>query len=154
MTAGGFDSNIRFVGEGFVLFCAIAYGLSSVTLKRISHRETPTTITAYQLLFGSTVLIIAGLLSGGEVYGFTPVSILLLLYLAAISSISFSLWATILKYNPVGKVSIFGFSIPIFGVTLSAIFLGESIFTLQNLIALTLVSIGIIIVNKTNQEEA
>ena len=153
LTPEGFDHSFRIVGEGFVLCCAIAYGLSSVTLKGIAHRETPTTITAYQLLFGSIVLIIIGMLAGGTIHGDGLRATLLLLYLAVVSSLSFSLWATILKYNPVGKVSIFTFSIPVFGVSLSAIFLGESIFTLQNFIALILVSMGIIIVNKGEQEE-
>ena len=154
LSAGGFDGALRFAGEGCVLLCAIAYGLSSVTLKKISHLETPSAITAYQLLMGSSVLIITGFFAGGQVYGFTPASTLLLFYLAAVSSVSFTLWATILKYNPVGKVSIYGFSIPIFGVALSAIFLHESAFTVQNLVAMILVSIGIIIVNKTEQEDS
>ena len=40
------------------------------------------------------------------------------------------------------------FTIPIFGAVLSGIILGENMFELKNLIALVLVSAGIIIVNK------
>lgn len=148
ITPAGFDLAFSITGEGFVLCCAVAYGISSVTLKLISHREAPTTITAYQLLFGSGVLILMGFLAGGSVHGLTPASALLFLYLAVISSASFSIWATILKHNSVGKVSIFGFSIPVFGVLLSAAVLNENIFTLQNLVALVLVSAGIFIVNR------
>ena len=67
--------------------------------------------------------------------------------MALLSTVSFILWAELLKYNPVGKVAIFGFSIPVFGVVLSAIFLEEQVFRFQNLMALLLVSLGIFLVN-------
>ena len=68
--------------------------------------------------------------------------------MALLSTVAFSLWTILLKYNPVSKVTIFGFSIPVFGVALSGIFLGEQIFTLKNITALLFVCAGIIIVNK------
>lgn len=147
MAPGAWGSGFALNGEFLVLLCSFAYGTSSVTLKLISDRETPTAITAFQLLFGGGVLILIGLVSGGSVYGFHVKSTLLLVYMALLSTVSFSLWAALLKYNPVGKVSIFGFSIPVFGVALSAVFLHERIVSVQNLAALVLVSIGIIIVN-------
>jgi drug/metabolite transporter (DMT)-like permease len=73
--------------------------------------------------------------------------------MALLSTVAFSIWATLLKYNPVGKVSIFGFSIPVFGVALSALVLKEEIFTFQNLAALLLVSVGIIVVNIAGEKE-
>lgn len=105
------------------------------------------TITAYQTLFGSVILVAIGLVLGGHVQGFTVKSTALLIYMALITTIAFSLWTLLLKYNPVGKVAIYGFTIPVFGVALSGIFLGEKIVTAKNLSALILVSIGIIIVN-------
>ena len=147
MAPGAWGSGFALNGEFLVLLCSFAYGTSSVTLKLISDRETPTAITAFQLLFGGGVLILIGFVSGGSVYGFHVKSTLLLVYMALLSTVSFSLWAALLKYNPVGKVSIFGFSIPVFGVALSAVFLHERIVSVQNLAALVLVSIGIIIVN-------
>ena len=75
-------------------------------------------------------------------------STLLLVYLALLTTVSFCIWTTLLKYNPVGKVTVFAFSIPVFGVALSAILLGEQIGSIKALAALLLVSIGIIIVNR------
>ena len=118
MAPGAWGSGFALNGEFLVLLCSFAYGTSSVTLKLISDRETPTAITAFQLLFGGGVLILIGLVSGGSVYGFHMKSTLLLVYMALLSTVSFSLWAALLKYNPVGKVSIFGFSIPVLGVAL------------------------------------
>lgn len=147
MTPGAWGNGFAWNGELLILICSFAYGTSSVTIKLISDREKPMTITAYQFLFGGALLILIGLLTGGQISGFTPASTALLLYLALLSTVSFSLWAELLKYNPVGKVTIFGFSIPVFGVALSALILKEQIFSVQNLIALVLVSAGIVTVN-------
>ena len=57
-----------------------------------------------------------------------------------------------MKYNPVGRVSIYIFSVPIFGVVLSGLLLGEQILSVKNLTALVLVSIGILIVNSKTEE--
>lgn len=140
---GGFAWN----GEGFILLCSLAYGASSVTLKRITRRESPSAVTAYQLLFGGGVLVVIGLLAGGRVTGFTVGSALLLLYLALLSTVAFSLWAALLSRNPVGRVSVYGFSIPVFGVALSALLLGEEAASWNGLLALALVAAGIWLVN-------
>lgn len=144
---GGAGTGFSFNGEGMVLLCSAAYGISSVTLKKISERESPAVITAYQLLSGGAVLIITGFLAGGRVEGFTIWTSALLIYMALLSTAAFSIWAELLKYNPVGKVSVYSFSIPVFGVAFSAIFLNEHIMSLQNLAALVLTSLGILIVN-------
>lgn len=153
LTPGAWGSGFSLMGEGLILLCAFSYGTSSVTLKMISDKEHPTTITAYQLLFGGALLIVIGLAAGGNVYGFTVKSTILLIYMALLSTISFTLWAELIKYNPVGKVAIFGFSIPVFGVALSAVFLHENVWTVQNLAALILVSIGIFIVNLPGRDK-
>lgn len=132
-----------------IFMSALCYGISSVTLKMISDRESPVTITAYQLLIGGAILVISGIVSGGSVTGFTWKSSLLLGYMALLSTVAFSIWSLLLKYNSVGKVTIYGFSIPVFGVALSALFLGENILSWQTVIALIMVSVGIIIVNKS-----
>ena len=97
----------------------IVYGSCSVLMKLISHRETAMAITAWQLLFGGFLLIVIGFAGGGRISGFDGKSAALLLYMAALSAAAFSIWTALLKYNPVGKVAIFGFSIPVFGVILS-----------------------------------
>ena len=145
---GGFGGGFRFLGEGMVLLCTIAYGVSTVLLKMISDRESPMTITAYQTLIGSALLIVIGWLLHGDVGVFTWKSAALLFYMALLSTVAFSLWTLLLKYNPVGKVAVYGFTIPIFGVLLSGILLGETIFSVKYLAALLFVSGGVILVNR------
>ena len=147
---GGFGGGFRFLGEGMVLLCTIAYGVSTVLLKMISDRESPMTITAYQTLIGSALLIVIGWLLHGDVGVFTWKSAALLFYMALLSTVAFSLWTLLLKYNPVGKVAVYGFTIPIFGVLLSGILLGETIFSVKYLAALVFVSGGVILVNRND----
>ena len=149
LASGTWGEGFLLQGEGMMIVCTVAYGISSVTLKLLSKKESAFTITAYQLLFGGALLLLIGKLLGGHVEGFTLGSTLLLVYMAFISTVAFSLWATLLKYNPVSKIAVYTFSIPIFGVILSGIFLGESVLSLRNFIALLLVSGGIILINKS-----
>ena len=87
---------------------------------------------------------------GGRVSGFTIPSSLLLLYMAMISAVAYSLWGILLKYNPVSRIAVFGFMNPVFGVILSDLLLGENnqAFSLYGLAALILVSLGIFLVNR------
>ena len=147
---GGFGGGFRFLGEGMVLLCTIAYGVSTVLLKMISDRESPMTITAYQTLIGSALLIVIGWLLHGDVGVFTWKSAALVFYMALLSTVAFSLWTLLLKYNPVGKVAVYGFTIPIFGVLLSGILLGETIFSVKYLAALLFVRGGVILVNRND----
>ena len=147
---GGFGGGFRFLGEGMVLLCTIAYGVSTVLLKMISDRESPMTITAYQTLIGSALLIVIGWLLHGDVGVFTWKSAALLFYMALLSTVAFSLWTLLLKYNPAGKVAVYEFTIPIFGVLLSGILLGETIFSVKYLAALLFVSGGVILVNRND----
>lgn len=76
--------------------------------------------------------------------------IALLLYMGFLSAVAYTLWGVLLKYNPVSRVTIFGFMNPMFGVLLSALLLGESsqALNLHTLAALLLVCLGIYVVNR------
>lgn len=144
----GVSGGVSFMGEGMVVLSTIAYGTCTVIVKPIMRNNSPMTVTAYQLIFGSTLLIAAGFASGGHIVHFDTKSILLLLYMAVLSSVAFSLWTALLKKNEAGKIAIFGVSIPIFGTLLSSLLLGETIFTIKNLVAFLCVCSGIMIVNR------
>ena len=148
---GGFDMSIKLSGEGAILLSAAAYALSSGMIKKYSKDENPVVLSGYQFFLGGIILVVVGMATGGKISGFTLASIALLIYMAMISAVAYTLWGILLKYNPVGKVAVFGFTNPIFGVILSAVFLGEKnqAFGVQGLVALVLVSVGIFMVNKS-----
>ncbi len=142
---GGFALN----GEGFIVIASMSYAVSSVLMKEYSSHENPVTLSGYQFLVGGAVMMLIGGFAGGNLGSISAQGLLLILYLALVSSVAYSIWGVLLKYNPVSSVAIYGFTTPIFGAMLSALLLGEwSSVTIRHVIALALVSIGIYIVNR------
>lgn len=145
---GLFD--VSFLGEGFVLLAQIFYAISSALVKKYSRQFDVVTLSGYQFMIGGLALMAIGAASGGTLAGATgPSAYGLLLYMGFLSAVAYTLWGVLLKYNPVSRVTIFGFMNPMFGVLLSAVFLGESgqALTWNTLAALILVSLGIYVVN-------
>lgn len=149
ISGGGLDFGFHFTGEGFIFLSTIAYAFSSVFLKRYSKEDNPVLLSGWQFVFGGLVMIVCGLLAGGRLSEWSVAGVLMLLYMAVISAVAYSLWGILLKYNPVSKVAVFGFMNPVFGVILSAILLheGDSI-GVMCLVSLALVCAGIYIVNR------
>lgn len=141
-------------GELMIILSTVAYGVSSSLIKLYGKEDDTVMLSGYQFLFGGIVMCIIGLLTGGSIETITPQGILMLLYLAFVSAVAYSVWALLLKYNPVSKISVFGFTNPIFGALLSALLLRESgqTFGTKEIIALILVSVGIIIVQKASKK--
>ena len=145
-TVGGFNV----LGEGFMIISAISCALSNVLLKKFSQKHNPLILSGYQFIFGSIVMIIIGVSLGGRLTAINPYGILILIYLALLSCITYTIWSLLLKYNGVAKISIFGFITPVAGSIMSALFLGEyQLFDWKYLVALILVALGIFIVNFT-----
>ena len=141
LSGSNVDMSFNLTGDGFIFISAIAYALSSVLIKKYSAKSDPVMLSGYQFTAG-------GLVMGGRIHTASMPAMILLIYMALISAVAYTLWGILLKYNPVSKVSIFGFTNPVFGVLLSAIILREgNVFGMKDLIALVLVSIGILIVN-------
>jgi drug/metabolite transporter (DMT)-like permease len=139
--------SFNFTGDGFVIIAALIFSVAAIYAKKLTESMDVMVITGYSLFIGGIILVLLGEVSGGRVDHFSLTSSFLLIYLALLSSIAFSLWNLLLKYNNVGLVSVYNFLTPIFGSALSAIFLGETIFELKNIVALILVCIGIWMVN-------
>lgn len=145
----GLDFNMNFTGDGFVIFSAIAYAISSVLIKRFSKYEDPVIISGYQFVMGGIVMMIIGLGMGGNVAFPSGKAVAVLAYLSLLSAVAYSLWGVLLKHNPVSKVSIYSFMIPVFGVLLSNLMLEEksNVSVINLLITMVLVSTGIIMLN-------
>lgn len=138
-------------GEGFILLSAFSAALSSGFIKKFSRTEDPVMLSGWQFLLGGLVLAVSGFARGGRLVPLSGYAWLLLLYMAFISAAAYTLYSILLKYNPVSRIAVYNFSNPLFGVLLSALILGEKnqAFSLSGLLALFLVSVGIIIVNRS-----
>jgi drug/metabolite transporter (DMT)-like permease len=151
---GLLDFAFTLQGEGFIVIAAFVLSAASIYGKRLSQGMDVMVMTGYQLGFGGAVLLAAGYATGGTLSEFTAGSAVLLGYLAFLSAVAFTLWSLLLKYNQVGRVSVFNFLVPVFGTALSALFLNENIMELKNLVALVLVCGGIWLVTRVPQVRA
>jgi drug/metabolite transporter (DMT)-like permease len=141
-----FSFNLK--GEGFVIISSFMFSVAAIYGKKLTQSMDVMVVTGYSLFMGGVLLILLGTSFGGRVLNFTLSSSLLLAYMILLSSVAFTLWSLLLKYNKVGSVSVFSFLTPIFGAILSAIFLGENILEIKNVFALVLVCFGIWMVNR------
>ena len=84
---------------------------------------------------------------GGHISYSSLKGVVILIWLSAVSSVSFLLWTALLKYHPVSRITIFTMLVPVFGTLWSWILLGENIFNIGNLVSLVLIAAGIVLVN-------
>lgn len=140
---GLLDFSFSLIGEGSVILSAFFMAAGMIYGKRVSRQMDSSLMTGWQLSIGGTVLLVVGYALGAELAQATIKSSLVLGYLVLNSSVAYTLWSVLLKYNRVGMVSVFNFLVPIFGALLSAVFLGETFLEWKNLAALVLVCVGI-----------
>ncbi|MBQ7574041.1 MAG: DMT family transporter [Clostridia bacterium] len=152
VTASGGNAHFSVHGEGFILIAAACFVLGSVISKKATQNDLPMSVTGYNLLFGGIILVVVGICGGGALQDAGVSGALNILYLAFLSAAAFTIWTMLLTYNPVSKISIYNFIIPVSGTILSAIFLGEDIRDIRYVISLALVCMGIVIVNKFGQK--
>ncbi|MCI3924667.1 DMT family transporter [Paenibacillus sp. TRM 82003] len=145
---------LRFgLGEVCVLLAMAAAGLGNLYARNGTARMHVAYLTGYQMLFGATGLLLAGATAAGWApFEFTPAAAGMLAYLAFLSAAVFVVWNAIMKYNSVGNVSMYLFLIPVFGVFLSSLMLGEAVH-LFIVAGLALVTAGIVIVNRRKQRK-
>ena len=130
-----------------MLLSAVSSGAGALVSRIFTPGRDPMLLTGWQLLIGGALLGLTGAAGGGRLDAVTLSGVLLLGYMVVLSAAAFTIWTGLLGRFPIGKVSLFGFLIPVFGAVFSALMLGEDLFTLRNLAALALVSGGIAIAN-------
>lgn len=146
----GMNFQMSLFGEGFIMCSTVAYAFSSVYIKRYSVTDHPVMLSGYQFLFGGIIMMVIGAVMGGQIPVVTSAGVVMLLYLAMVSAVAYSVWGILLKHNPVSRVAVFGFMNPVCGVLLSTILLKENpqASGVTSLVALVLVCVGIYVVNR------
>lgn len=145
--SSGFDFNFTLTGEGFLLIATLFGSIGHIYIKAKGSDISPVVATAGQMLIGAAILIIVGRIGTEIKLEWTTKGILLLIYSGFLSSAAFILWYSVLKYNKAGEVSVYRLFIPIFGTILSALFLPGEKITINIIIGLILVVIGMFILN-------
>lgn len=144
----GFQSQFTLLGEGILILSSFTGAAANIYAKEITAAINPIKCTAYQMFFGSLIMILASLpLTGGNAIHFSLSSFPIFLWLAFISGAAYTLWYLLLRHNKVSQVSIYKFQVPLWGSLLSAMLVaGESI-TAMTFLALLMTVVGIVLVN-------
>ena len=150
LTGAGLDFSFHMQGEGMIILSTVCYGISSALIRVYGKDENPVVLSGYQFTLGGFVMIVIGYLTGGRLDVWTEKGIAIVIYLAFVSAIAYTVWSLLLHHNNVSKVAVFGCLNPVFGAILSALILKESgqRFGIKEIIALVLISGGIFIVQK------
>lgn len=151
---GDFSFEFTLLGEGFVIFSGLSAAVAAGLVKIFSKYEDTTALCGWQFFIGGLILIAVGFGFGGQVMPTGAGSYFMLLYLALISSVAFTLQGHIVKYNPISKFAVYKSTNPLFGAVFSAIILGESeqLLSYYTIIAIILVCLGIFIINKFGEQ--
>lgn len=155
LSGADWSVSMSFNGEGFILLSVVAAAVSSVLVKGYSRQENPVTLSGYQFICGGFFMAVCGFLSGGRISHASGQGIAVLVYLAFLSAVAYSLWSNLLKYNSVSRVAVWSFTNPLFGVIFSMLLLdGEKqTFGLRTVAALFLVCLGIFVVNRATESK-
>ena len=142
------DAGISFgIGEVLLVFAMMVSAYGNIMARERAAKMDVSYLTSYQMLFGSIgLLAFGGITAGFLSISFNLYTFSLLIYLSFLSAAGFILWNNVMKYNKVGKVSMYLFLVPVFGVFLSSVFLNE-VLGWTILVGLVCVAAGIIIVN-------
>lgn len=139
-------------GDLMALGAGALWGLTTLYVKKfLAHRTVPLQTLFYQVLFSIPPLFLMSvLLEGPFISGFSFATGFSVFYQCIIVAfLSYLLWFELIHRYPVSLLHAFSFFTPIFGVFLSgALILGEVI-SMNLLVALTLVSLGMIFVNRS-----
>lgn len=142
------------VGMACMLAASAVFALAGPWNKSVTGKADPFAVSCLNLGVGGAALLVIGFAMGGSLHPQSAGAIPVLAFLAFISGAGYVLWALLMKNNPVSRIAVFGLIIPIMNVLLSAVLNGEPLFEWQYLAALTLVCVGIYLVNKPKKEKA
>ncbi|WP_210364088.1 DMT family transporter [Bacillus sp. REN3] len=142
------------IGEILLMLAMLSGAYGNILAKNGSATMEVIYLTSYQMILGSLGLVAIGVFSVGFVpFEFDLISLLMLVYLAFLSAAGFILWNNVMKYNQVGKVSLYLFLVPVFGVILSSVLLDEMLHYLV-IAGLIFVVAGIVLVNRPARKTA
>ena len=111
-------------------------------------------LCGWQFMMGGVGLLACGAVLGGHVATPGPAGLGILAWLVMVSAVAYGIWSVLLRDNDVSRVSVYTFTLPIFGVILSLLLLGNEGTALgpMTFVALALVSLGILVVERAPAE--
>ncbi len=135
------------IGTLFGLGSAISWAIGTLLIKQWGIQLDTWVLTAYQMLFGGLILLVASSLLETPTLAINPESLFIIFWLSIPASIiQFAIWFFLLQNGNPGKVSAFLFLAPFFGVLTGWLLLGERV-GISLVIGGALIFLGIFLVN-------
>lgn len=152
----GLTGSLTLTGEGALLASMVTNGISAGLIKRYAQREDSVTLSGWQFVIGGAIMAMVGYAAGGRLYPQSAVAFAVLLYLAMVSAVAYTIWAVLLACNPVSSVTVYTFLQPIFGVALSLVLVTSDgpVPLIRYGAALLLVCAGIVTVVRGQKKQA
>ena len=137
-------------GAAFALASAGGFAAGSVLIKRMDPGSRLIPVTAWQLLLGSVALLAASAFAerGERVIWNVEFAVLLLFLAVPGTSVTTAVWYWLVQRDELGRLTMFFFLVPVFGLALAAVIYGERIAPLAGVgVALILASSGSAIID-------
>lgn len=137
------------LGVAYVVLAALGITVSNVVIKRIAGQVDALMAMGMQMLIGSVPLVLLAWRTEEPTairWSFTFVWVLLALSLFG-TALVYWLWISVLSQTPLNRANAFSFLIPIFGLTMGALFYGETL-GWPALAGITLIILGVGLVTR------
>ncbi len=135
-------------GEGLiVLHCVLGAG-ATVLVRKYATGKDMVRLSGAQLLIGGVMLTATGFAGNPKGIVFNTGAMLLLVYMAALSAVAFTLWFVLLKHHKATVLEQYKFAVPLFGSLLSVLLVPNEHIGAEMLAAAVLVAVGIWVVNR------
>lgn len=134
------------IGDILIIAASFCTIFSNVIGKKLFKTVDPIAATGVSQLFGGVVLLIVGITLGGSVQ--MKDSLWIMLCICVASVISYCLWYGTVKQGELSKLFVIKFAEPLFAAIFGWILLAENTLNVNYIVALILISAGIMIANK------
>lgn len=139
----------RLAGDLCALAAAWGWALTAYVARRpVMRAEGPEIQLFWMIVVSAPILLLASPFFGPLIRDLQPMHILGLLFQSSVVVAGgFIAWLWLLSVYPGSTVASFSFLTPVFALALGAVFFGETV-TWSILLAVTLVAIGIVLINR------
>ncbi|MEP0322638.1 DMT family transporter [Bauldia litoralis] len=127
LVSGGQKTYI--VGIAYIMLAALGITVSNVVIKRIAGKIDALMAMGLQMLIGGVPLVLIAWATEDPAsirWSFTFVAVLIALSLFG-TALVYWLWFSVLEKAPLNRANAFSFLIPIFGLTIGALFFDETL---------------------------
>jgi drug/metabolite transporter (DMT)-like permease len=135
-------------GEGLIVLHCVLGALATVLVRKYGGGTDSVRLSGGQLAVGGLLLIAVGYAGDPRGLVFNMAAALLLVYMAALSAVAFTLWFVMLRYHKATVLEQYKFAIPLFGALLSMLLVPGEHVGPEMIAAAALVTVGVWIVNK------